>query len=87
MQAQPKGAQSIQLLVACSAETVHKATKAAPDARLFILPVDYKGRSCHRICWGVYGSEAAAREALRTVPQYFLDGGARPRVVPVSGLL
>ena len=83
----PAGSFSIQLLVACSSDTVEKAlaSVAAPD--LYILPVNYKGRPCYRVCWGVYESEMRADSAVRTLPEYFRKGGASPRVVPTSGLL
>jgi septal ring-binding cell division protein DamX len=80
------GAFSIQLLVACSPETVEKALASVPDPDLYILPVNYKGRPCYRVCWGLYESEARAESAIRTVPDYF-RGGSTPRVVPTSGLL
>jgi septal ring-binding cell division protein DamX len=83
----PAGSFSIQLLVACSSDTVEKALAnvAAPD--LYILPVNYKGRPCYRICWGLYDNETRADSAVRTLPEYFRKGGASPRVVPTSGLL
>lgn len=81
------GSFSIQLLVACSDETVEKAlaSVAAPD--LYILPVNYKGRPCYRVCWGLYEDEPRADSAVRTLPDYFRKGGSKPRVVPTSGLL
>jgi septal ring-binding cell division protein DamX len=87
MKAQPPSTFSIQVLVACAAETVQKAVKNAPDDRLFIVPVSLQGRSCYRVGWGVYGNEAAARSGLSTVPGYFRQGGARPRVVALATLL
>jgi septal ring-binding cell division protein DamX len=83
----PAGSFSIQLLVACSSDTVEKAlaSVAAPD--LYILPVNYKGRPCYRVCWGLYDNEMRADSAVRTLPEYFRKGGASPRVVPTSGLL
>jgi septal ring-binding cell division protein DamX len=78
---------SVQLLVACSEDTVHKAVAAVTADELFILPVNYKGKSCYRVCWGVYGSEAEAASAGRSLPEYFVRGGANPKVSPVAGLL
>jgi hypothetical protein len=83
-----KGARfSVQLLVACSDETVGKALANASGPDLFILPVSYKGRSCYRLCWGLFDDEGRAQSAVASVPPYFLDGGARPRVSPTAGLL
>jgi hypothetical protein len=81
------GAFSVQLLVACSDETVQKAVHNVPDPELYILPVNYKGRACYRVCWGIYDSETRAQSALRSVPDYFRKGGASPKVVPTSGIL
>jgi hypothetical protein len=78
---------TIQLLVACSNETVDKAVQAAGGPELFIVPVSYRGRDCLRLCWGLYDDERRASSALRSMPDYFVKGGARPRVVPASELL
>jgi hypothetical protein len=75
------GSSTIQILVACSAETVQKATTNVGGPELFIVPVSFKGRDCYRLCWGLYPSEGAAESALRTLPAYFHEGGAKPRVV------
>jgi septal ring-binding cell division protein DamX len=78
---------SVQLLVACSEETVGKAVANASGPDLLILPVNYKGKSCYRLCWGLYESEARASSALGSVPAYFREGGAKPKVSPTAGLL
>jgi hypothetical protein len=54
---------------------------------LFILPVDYKGRACYRMCWGVYDSRQGAETALAALPTYFRQGGATPRLQPLVDLL
>lgn len=82
-----RGRYSVQILVACSEETIQKALAAVPSEELFILPVTYQGRSCYRVCWGVYGSEAQAASASRAMPDYFRRGGASPRVSPLTALL
>jgi septal ring-binding cell division protein DamX len=81
------GGFSIQLLVACSADTVEKALANVSDPDLYILPVNYKGRPCYRVCWGLYESEPRADSAVRAVPDYFRKSGSAPRVVPTAGLL
>jgi len=78
---------SVQLLVACSDETVQKAVHAVQAQELYIVPVNYKGRDCYRVCWGLYDNEARASSAARSVPDYFISGGAKPKVVPTSSLL
>jgi hypothetical protein len=82
-----RGSFSVQLLVACSTETVQKAVDSVPSEELFILPVNYKGRSCYRLCWGVFDSEATAASALPRLPDYFVQGGASPKVAPLASLL
>jgi septal ring-binding cell division protein DamX len=82
-----KAAAVIQLLVACSTETVQKAVDNASGPELFILPVHYKGRDCYRLCWGVYASEARATAALRGVPEYFRNGGATAKVLGAAEVL
>ena len=77
---------SLQLLTACSPETVQKAAGAGgPD--LFIVPVTLQGRSCYRVCFGLYGSRQAAEAAIASVPAYFRQGGARPRLSTLAELL
>jgi hypothetical protein len=78
---------SLQLLVACAPENVTKAVSAVPADELYILPVSVKGRACYRLCWGVYDGRPAAEAALSSVPSYFRQGGAAPRVAPLVELL
>ena len=82
-----RGKHTVQLLVACSEETVQKAVAAVPADDLFILPVNYKGRACYRLCWGVYRSEPEAASAEGSLPDYFRRGGATPKVSPLADLL
>jgi septal ring-binding cell division protein DamX len=81
------GTASVQLLVACSEETIQKALQQVDSAELFILPVSLKGRACYRVCWGVYPDSERASSALRSVPPYFREGGTTPKVVPASELV
>ncbi len=78
---------TVQLLVACSDETVSKAVDAVSAPDLFIVPVSYKGRSCYRICWGLYDSESRARAGIGSVPEYFRKGGASPKAVTAASIL
>jgi septal ring-binding cell division protein DamX len=78
---------SLQVLVACAPENVQKAVAAVPAGELFILPVDVKGRACYRLCWGVYDNRPAAEAALSSLPAYFRQGGATPRLSPLAELL
>jgi hypothetical protein len=44
-------------------ETLRKLEHVVPADELYILPVSYKGRSCYRLCWGVYRNEPEAASA------------------------
>jgi hypothetical protein len=82
-----RGRFSHQLLTACSPETIAKAVQAVTADDLFILPVTFQGRSCYRLCWGVYDNRAAAEAARDSVPAYFRQSGAAPRLSPLNELL
>jgi septal ring-binding cell division protein DamX len=79
-----KNAAVIQLLIACSTETVQKAIDSGNASQLVILPVNFKGRDCYRLAWGVYPSSSKATAALGDVPEYFRSGGATPKVLGAS---
>jgi len=78
---------SVQALVACASETVQKAVANVSSEELFILPVNLDGRSCYRVCYGVYDSKESAEAATRELPEYFRQSGVRPRVTPLDELL
>jgi hypothetical protein len=82
-----RGRFSHQLLTACAPETIAKAVEAVRADDLFILPVTFQGRSCYRLCWGVYDSRAAAEAGRASVPGYFRQSGATPRLSPLHELL
>ena len=82
-----RGRHTIQILVACSDETLDKTLQSVGSEDWFVIPVVFKGRPCHRLCWGVYETPAAAEDAQRRVPAYFRSGGAVPRVVPLAAIL
>jgi septal ring-binding cell division protein DamX len=83
----PRSRYSVQLLTACSPQTVQNAVAAVDGGELFILPVQFQGRACYRICWGVYGSREQAEAAASAVPAYFRRGGAHPRPSPLAEIL
>ncbi|HJS57214.1 MAG TPA: DUF4388 domain-containing protein [Vicinamibacteria bacterium] len=87
LRAAGRGAHTIQILVACSDETLQKAQQNAPNPELFIVPVAYQGKSCYRLCWGVFDSEARARSATDQVPPYFRENGAKPKPVTSASIL
>jgi hypothetical protein len=82
-----RGRHTVQILVACSDETLDKTLQSVGSEEWFIIPVLFKGRSCHRLCWGMYETPAAADKAQHDLPGYFRSGGALPRVVPLATIL
>jgi hypothetical protein len=86
VRAAPPASASVQILVACSPETVQKAVQVAGSPELFIVPVNYKGRGCYRLCWGLYESASRAESAVPSLPEYFRRE-ARPRVVAASEIV
>jgi uncharacterized protein DUF4388 len=86
VKAAPSSSASVQILVACSPETVQKAVQNAGSPELFIVPVNYKGRDCYRLCWGLYESASRAASAMPSLPEYFRKG-ATPRVIAASEIV
>ena len=79
-------AYAIQLELACEEATVTKALRADPSGRrIWIVPYDFRGRSCYRVLWGRYRTLPKARDAKSSVPAMFLRGGNRPAVIALSG--
>jgi hypothetical protein len=87
LRAAPRGTTSVQLLVACSGETVQKAVANVSSPELYIVPVRFQGKDCYRLCWGLYTSAPQAASAARALPDYFRKGGATPRVMTAAELL
>jgi hypothetical protein len=83
----PASTFSVQLLVACSPETVQKALASVNSPELFIVPVHYQGRDCFRMCWGLYPSGNRALSAARTLPEYFRASGVKPKILATGELL
>lgn len=78
---------SIQVLAACSPDTIRKAAENVGGDEIFILPVNLNGRSCYRVGWGVYDSKAAAEAGAVDLPPYFRQSGITPRIQPLVELL
>lgn len=78
---------SIQVLAACSPDTIRKAAQNVTEDDIFILPVLLNGRPCYRVGWGVYDSRASAEAGARDLPTYFRQPGINPRIQPLVELL
>ena len=76
---------AVDIEVACQPETIQKGIAAAGgDPRYIILPYNLHGRACFRVVWGLYKDRAAAEQALKTMPDFFLQNASpsvatRPR--------
>lgn len=78
---------SVQLLVACSAQTIEKALLNDPSPDLFVLPAAVAGKPCHRMMRGYYATEDAAARAVLALPPYYVSEGAKPRAVAIKAVL
>ena len=54
LKAAGRNAATIQLLIACSTETVQKAVANVGAMELLIVPHAFQGRDCYRLAWGIY---------------------------------
>ncbi len=78
---------SIQVLAACSPDTIRKVAQNVTEDEIFILPVTLNGRACYRVGWGVYDSRASAEAGANDLPAYFRQPGITPRIQPLVELL
>jgi hypothetical protein len=86
--AQSSAGYTVEIEVACQADTVAKgAAAAAGKAEYAILPYDLKGRSCYLVVWGTYHDKPSAEAALRDLPPLFQPPAAQPRVMPRAKIL
>lgn len=85
LRAAPASSWTIQLLVACQSATVERAFRQVESSQLVAVPVELKGQSCYRLCWGVYPSRDAAANAISKLPSYF-GSGTTPRAVSVEAV-
>ena len=78
---------SIQILVACSAQTIQKAMQNDPSADLFILSATFANKPCHRLMRGFFKTSGEAAQAVSSLPPYYTAEGAKPRAVPLKSIL
>jgi septal ring-binding cell division protein DamX len=78
---------SVQLLVACSAQTIEKAIQNDPSAELFVLPATIGGKPCHRLMRGFYKTSDEAAQAVLALPGYYVAEGAKPKAVPMKSVV
>jgi len=60
---------------------------AGPDSDLFLLPVSIQGRSCYRVCRGLYNDRASAESFARALSAGKREGAPAARAVAVADVL
>jgi len=79
------GAWTAQLLLACKTDTVERLLGSEPEAaKLFVLPAEFRGESCFRVCFGSY---ASAKEAAAAADRPATLRGASVRAIAVAEVL
>lgn len=79
---------TLQLMLLCQSESIGNAVRLARgSSQLFIVPTTYSGRSCYRVCWGLFGSREAAEKEVASLPEAFLKQASRPGPIATSRLL
>jgi hypothetical protein len=82
-----QGRWTLRLEIACQVATLQHAAELlkGQDPDLFLVPMAMRdGKTCYQIYYGSFGSEAAAREAARSLPAPFLAEGNRPKPFRVA---
>jgi septal ring-binding cell division protein DamX len=88
LSAAPKSNYTLQLEIACQAQTVSEAFSSFPDpAQLMVIPISYKGRMCYRVIFGLFSSEAAANGAIGEIPAMFMNQQPPPKPVQLSKII
>ena len=80
---------TVRLEVANLPSTLKSAVGAFPagEPDLFIAPIQVQGgKTAYQLFLGEYPSKIAAEQAARSVPRFFLEGGNRPKPVPIAGI-
>ena len=80
---------TVRLEVANLPSTLKSAVGAFPTGEpdLFIAPIQVQGgKTAYQLFLGEYPSKIAAERAARAVPPFFLEGGNRPKPVPIAGI-
>lgn len=90
VEALPPGRWTIRLEVATLPSTLKTAVNAFPDKTpdLFLVPIKLQsGKPAYQVLLADYPTREAAEHAAQSVPRVFLDGGQRPKALPISSVL
>ncbi len=81
-------AYSLKLEVDCIEESVEVAFKNGNyNQKMFILPINIKGKDCFIVFWGLYRTKWQALNALKTIPTYFKEQSTKPQLIVVKQYL
>ena len=79
---------TIQVELACESNTIQEAFAQVPDKGLFyILPLNFKNKSCYIIAYGVFKNKAQAEESYKKLPAIFVKQPYPPKIVSAATLL
>jgi septal ring-binding cell division protein DamX len=77
---------TIAVGVYCDRDNVARAYQNSGSSdELIILPYTYQGRSCYRVFWGVFDTQAIAERSYSSVPSAIRAPDSIP--VPISRLI
>lgn len=74
------GAYAVQFGILCEVSNLEKAIREGGKS-VWYVPISIKGRSCYRVFWGRYGSDAEAQRGINELPARLREG--KPVVVRV----
>lgn len=63
----PRGAYTVQIALVCQTASIEGAMQTGGN-RVWFVPISYQGKSCYRLFWGSYDSEAAAQAGIAEIP-------------------
>jgi hypothetical protein len=69
---------TVQFVLVCETSSVTQAREVG-GANVWFVPVEFRGRSCFRVFWGRFQSEAEAQAAIPEIPERLRE--SRPVVI------
>lgn len=90
VEALPPGRWTIRLEVATLPSTLKTAVEAFPGKTpdLYLVPIKLRsGKPAYQVLLSDYPTREAAEHAAQSVPRIFLEGGQRPKALPISSVL
>lgn len=79
---------TVQLEIACQESTIMEAFQMLNDSpELAVVPLDYHGKACYRVLYGVYPTAEEAQAKRSRLPQDFLKQDSPAQVIPLTKAL